>query len=259
MISNYTFEELNSFLDSKVNTYNNKDFINTDPIQFPHKYSNKQDIEISAFLTATITWGKRALIIESAKDMHEKMGSSPYDYIMGKGYERLGESNIHRTFFEHDMAYMCRGLHAIYNKYDDLELLFKSHLPANDRIWNSILVFRNYMIYANGEISCRSLKHISNPVKSACKRLHLALKWLVRNDGIVDLGLWKSISPAELQMPLDVHVTNIGRELGLLVRKQNDRKAVEELTTELRKYNPNDPTIYDFALFGIGEERSREK
>lgn len=247
-------EKMKEFLDSMAVYFNTPAFIETDPVQFPRRYKLKQDIEISAFLTATIAWGKRNLILKSAEKMHEKMGASPYDYIMGKGYERLGESNIHRTFFESDMAYLCRGLHAVYLQYDSCEWLFSSFPKTDDRLWKGISAFRELIFRANENYADRSLKHISNPAVSACKRLHLALRWLVRNDGIVDIGLWRQLLPSELFMPLDVHVAAVARKLGLLTRKQNDRKAVEELTANLRCFNPVDPVIYDFALFGVGEK-----
>jgi len=251
----YTFEEQKDILDLMAERFNTPDFIETDPIQFPRKYRLKQDIEISALLTATITWGKRSIILKSAARMHQIMGGSPYDYIMEKGYERLEHSNIHRTFFEDDMAYFCRGLHAIYQKQDSCESLFSSLPAGKDRVWEGINTFRTIIREANGELPCKSMKHISNPKASACKRLHLALRWLVRNDGIVDIGVWKNIYPSELQIPLDVHVVRTAHGLGLLSRKQNDRKAVEELTIRLQKFNTEDPILYDFALFGIGESK----
>ncbi|MDR2919304.1 MAG: TIGR02757 family protein [Tannerella sp.] len=251
----YSFQEIRDLLDLAAARFNTSEFIETDPVQFPRKYALKQDIEISAFLTATIAWGKRNLILKSAEKMHHIMGSSPYDYIMNQGYEKLSRNNIHRTFFEEDMAYLCRGLHAIYLQYDSCEPIFTVSKETMD-LWTGIMTFRKYMQEANGGYPAKSLKHISDPAKSACKRLHLALRWLIRNDGIVDIGLWKNVSPASLYIPLDTHVISVARSLGLLVRKQNDRKAVEELTNQLRLFNPEDPILYDFALFGLGESKS---
>jgi len=245
-------EELKDLLDLAAERFNTPEFIETDPIQFPRKYQLKQDIEISAFLTATITWGKRSLILKSAEKMFQIMGDSPFDYIMEKGYESLGQTNVHRTFFEQDMAYLCRGLHSIYLKHESCESLFSAEPTGDERLWNGLQVFREQIIKANDIFSHRSIKHISNPETAACKRLHLALKWLVRDDGIVDIGLWKDISPSELKIPLDIHVIRTAHNLGLLERKQNDRKAVEELTSNLKRFNPNDPVLYDYALFGLG-------
>lgn len=250
-----SFHELAELLNELVIRFNTPEFVETDPVQFPRQYTLKQDIEVSAFLTATITWGKRSIILKSADRMHRLMGISPYDFIMGKGYEDLEGNNIHRTFFEYDMAFICRGLHSIYQKYESIETLFSGLPTGHERIWNGLRFFRDHILTANGTMKNRSIKHISDPGASACKRLHLALKWLVRNDGIVDIGLWKNISPAELFIPLDIHVGNSARQLGLLKRKANDRDAVTELTENLRIFNPDDPVVYDFALFGIGEQK----
>ncbi|MDL2255245.1 TIGR02757 family protein [Parabacteroides sp. OttesenSCG-928-G06] len=253
MDSKYTFEEQSDLLNLAAERYNRPEFIASDPIQFPHRYQLKQDIEVSAFLTATITWGKRPLILKSAEKMHRIMGNSPYTYIMEGRYEKLGQANIHRTFFEHDMAYLCRGLYAIYREYESCEALFAAQPAGNDRLWQGLALFRDRIMQANDIFSQRSNKHISNPATAACKRLHLALKWLVRNDGIVDLGIWPNISPSELKIPLDIHVIRTSHQLGLLTRKQNDRKAVDELTANLKRFNPNDPILYDYALFGLSE------
>ncbi|MDH8700867.1 uncharacterized protein (TIGR02757 family) [Dysgonomonadaceae bacterium PH5-43] len=250
-------EELKYQLDLLVEKFNTPDFVAHDPVQFPRRYSLKQDIEISAILTATIAWGKRTMILRSAEKMHDIMGSSPYDYIMQEGYKALGKSNVHRTFFEDDMAYLARGLNNLYNTYDSIEDLFSALPNECDRMWQGISSLRNIIISANENYPQKSIRHISNPdANSACKRMHLALKWLVRKDGIVDIGVWKNISPSELYIPLDVHVGNTARQLNMLKRKQNNRKSVEEITEQLRMFNPNDPVIYDFALFGLGESKS---
>jgi uncharacterized protein (TIGR02757 family) len=176
------------------------------------------------------------------------MGESPYAFILSEAYETLGSANIHRTFFEHDLLYLCRGLNACYSTLGkSLEPVFAD----SKDLWTGISEFRRMLASANGGTYS---KHVSNPdTQSACKRLHLALRWLVRNDGIVDAGLWHTISPSKLFIPLDVHVGRISRQLGLLARNQNDRKSVEALTAILREYCPEDPVKYDFALFGIGE------
>lgn len=236
-------------LDELRAKYNVKSFIENDPIQFAHQYRDLKDKEVVAFLVATITWGKRPMILKSATKMLSWMGNSPYDYIMNQSYETLGNENIHRTFFESDFIYLCRGLRAIYQSQDSIQPLFSQ---ASD-MWNGIINFRNIIVTANGGLDS---KHISNPEKkSACKRLHMALRWLVRDDGIVDLGVWKDIEPASLFIPLDTHVARVSRELGLLKRASNDKKAVEELTAQLVVLDAKDPISYDFALFGWGEDR----
>jgi uncharacterized protein (TIGR02757 family) len=194
--------------------------------------------------------------------MFQIMGESPYDYVISGGWKKLKKACIHRTFFGHDLAYYCKGFRACYTQYGGLEKLFAS---AND-IFDGIKLFRQIMAAGNvaasgkkpkdGGVAVYS-KHVANPEKnSACKRINLALRWLVRGDGIVDLGLWKSVSPAKLYIPLDLHVSRTARKLGLLERKSNDRKAVEILTGKLREFCPEDPVKYDFALFGIGMEGS---
>lgn len=236
-------------LDELRAKYNVPQFIENDPVQFAHRYTSLQDIEIVSFIIATISWGKRPMILKSAERILSIMGNSPYDYIMSKGYESLQTANLHRTFFEDDLAYYAKGLNTLYQSHSSLEPIF-----ANESsLWDGIASFREAIAKANGGVGS---KHISNPSKgSACKRLFMGLRWLVRNDGIVDLGVWKTISASQLYIPLDTHVARVSRELGLLERKSNDRKAVELLTESLRKLDSNDPISYDFALFGWGEDR----
>ncbi len=229
--------------------YNRREFIENDPVQFPHRYTLLQDVEIVCFLIATISWGNRQSILNSGERLLALMGDSPFDYILSEGYKTLTNKNIHRTFFESDLAYYCKGLKSLYTEYNSLEKLF----AESGDLWSGISNYREKIALANGGVNS---KHISNPLKnSACKRLHMALRWLVRRDGVVDLGLWRSISPASLSIPLDTHVARISRELGLLTRKSNDKKAVEELTNKLLDLDPIDPISYDFALFGWGENR----
>jgi len=233
-----------------------------DPVQFPHRYSAKPDREIAAFLAATIAWGRRDLILKSAETMFSLMGPSPYTFIIEEKYRKIEIANkrdkgrsIHRTFFENDLLYLCKGFRACYAKYDSLEALF-----ANGRdVWEGISLFRETMATGNSVASRAKTKrpvyskHIANPeAGSACKRLNLALRWLVRREGPVDMGLWKSISPSSLFIPLDLHVGRTARFLGLLERKSNDRKAVISLTEKLREFCPEDPVKYDLALFGYG-------
>ena len=241
--------DIKGYLDELVAKNNTEAFIKDDPVQFPHRFSDLRDIEIVSFLVATIAWGNRKMILNNANKMLEIMGKSPYDYVMSGGFEKLDDGKcVHRTFFNRDFKYYCRGLKAICGK--SLEDVF-----YNDEhdMWKGIQNFRDLMAEANGMTS----KHISNPCcdapmkGSACKRLHMALRWLVRNDGIVDLGIWKRLNPKDLMIPLDVHVARVSKELGLLERKSNDRLAVELLTARLRDFDKEDPVKYDFALFGV--------
>jgi len=225
------------------------DFIPLDPLQFPKRYSKREDIEIAAFLSATIAWGRRDLILRSAEKMFALMGKSPYEFVMSGAYKKLKNRNIHRTFFESDLNYFCRGFERCYTKYKNLEEIFSSQ----ENVWEGIALFRGEMAKANKNIFS---KHISNPGSkdkngSACKRLNLALRWLVRK-GPVDIGLWKKIKPCDLYIPLDIHVMRTARSLSLLERKLNDKKAVIELTQRLRGFCAEDPVKYDFALFGMG-------
>lgn len=243
-------EDIKGYLDSLVAKNNTEAFIKDDPVQFPHRYSSIQDIEIVSFLVATIAWGNRKMILNNSNKMLAITGNSPYDYVMSDGWKKLEPDKcIHRTFFNSDFIYYCKGLKSIYQKHSTLEDLF----AISSNTWEGIQHFRNLMTEANGETS----KHISNPScdnrkkGSACKRLHMALRWLVRNDGIVDLGIWKRLSPKDLMIPLDVHVARVSRNLGLVERKSNDRLTVEMLTSKLKDFDENDPVKYDFALFGV--------
>jgi len=261
------------------------DFIKDDPVKFPRRYKKREDIEIAAFLSATIAWGRRDIILKSAEKMFTLMGSSPYNYVMSGDYKNLKNKNIHRTFFENDLKYFCKGLKHIYTKYGNMENLFLaqeentkgSRRGAEDTeaqnektkgsrrgaeaqrkrmecdVWKGFYLLREEMAKANkGEYSI----HVSNAGTenengSACKKFNLALRWLVR-EGPVDLGLWKKIKPSALYIPLDVHVARTARKLGLIERKSNDKKTVIMLTEKLREFCPEDPVKYDFALFGIG-------
>ena len=247
-------EHLKAVLDEKLAIYNCKEFIKDDPISFPHSFSSRQDIEVAALLASIIAWGNRRMILASGRKMfHDIMHSAPYDFVTSGEWESLDDSiNIHRTFFVRDFKYICRGLKNIYAKYGTMETFF-----LDCTVWDGIERLRGELAAANGGETTR---HISNPVAqkgkpaSACKRMHMMLRWLCRKDGVVDLGIWNGVSPAGLMIPLDVHVARTARLLGLVTRKQNDRKTVEELTAQLRKLSPDDPVKYDFALFGIGVE-----
>lgn len=245
--------ELKEFLDEKVIQYNNQDFIESDPVQIPHLFTRKEDIEIAGFLSATIAWGNRKMIIKNSYRMMELMGNSPYDFVMShreNDLERF-ESFVHRTFNGQDFASFIRSLQHIYKNHNGLEGVFTKHQETNS-MQKSIHEFKK--IFFEIDHLTRTQKHISDPLNnSAAKRINMYLRWMVRQDTKgVDLGIWKNISPAKLSCPLDVHSGNVARKLGLLSRKQNDGKALAELDLNLRKLNPNDPVKYDFALFGLG-------
>lgn len=255
--------DLKITLESLVARYNTMAFTENDPVLFPRRFlgKSKQDIEIAAFLASTITWGNRKQIMRGCQKMlFEIMGGKPYDFVMQGGWKHIDPNcNIHRTFFGRDLAYMCEGLRFAYwvgGSYDTLEYVF---MERDYDVWAGFSLLRELFADANGKHS----KHFPNPQGnshkggSACKRLNLMLRWLCRQDGIVDLGVWHNLTPDKLMIPLDVHVARIGRELGLITRKSNDRKTVEELTQRLADFDPKDPCKYDFALFGYGEQQKR--
>ncbi|WP_372745054.1 TIGR02757 family protein [Lutibacter sp.] len=248
-----TKTELKEFLDEKVNQYNNTNFIESDPIQIPHLFSLKEDIEISAFLTATIAWGNRTMIIKNAHKMIEFMGNSPFDFVMNHTEDNLDSFDhfVHRTFNIDDFKYFIKALQHIYNKHQGLETIFQKW-ATKDSIQPAIHQFKT--IFFEIDHLPRTEKHISDPLKgSAAKRINMFLRWMVRQDTKgVDFGIWKSISPSILSCPLDVHSGNVARKLGLLTRKQNDAKALAQLDKNLRKLDKLDPVKYDFALFGLG-------
>ncbi|MDI6047610.1 TIGR02757 family protein [Flavobacterium yafengii] len=245
--------ELKSFLDEKVIQYNTLDFIESDPVQIPHLFSQKEDIEIAGFLSATIAWGNRKMIIKNSHKMMDLMGNAPYDFVMShteKDLERL-ETFVHRTFNGQDFASFIRSLKNIYENHNGLESVYAKNQELKT-MQNSISEFKKTFFEIPHQI--RTQKHISDPLNnSAAKRINMYLRWMVRQDTKgVDLGIWKSISPASLSCPLDVHSGNVARKLGLLTRKQNDAKALAELDLRLREFDPIDPVKYDFALFGLG-------
>jgi uncharacterized protein (TIGR02757 family) len=248
-----TKSELKEFLDEKVIQYNNPKFIESDPIQIPHRFSSKEDIEISAFLTATIAWGNRKMIIKNASGMMELLGNSPYDFIMQHDDNQLNSLNnfVHRTFNGIDFTFFIRSLKNIYENHDGLESLFAKNAEETS-LQSSIHHFKKVFFEINHP--SRTTKHISDPSKgSSAKRINMFLRWMIRDDNCgVDFGIWKSLSPALLSCPLDVHSGNVARKLGLLNRKQNDAKALFELDINLRKMDARDPSKYDFALFGLG-------
>ena len=245
--------ELKSFLDEKVLQYNTLDFIESDPVQIPHLFTLKEDIEIAGFLSATIAWGNRKMIIKNSHKMMDLMGNAPYDFVMSHSdndVEKL-ESFVHRTFNGIDFTTFIKGLHNIYTNHQGMEQVFSKHQETNS-LQKSISEFKK--LFFEIQHQTRTQKHISDHLNnSAAKRINMYLRWMIRQDNKgVDLGIWKNISPSKLSCPLDVHSGNVARKLGLLSRKQNDGKALFELDQNLRKFDKNDPSKYDFALFGLG-------
>ena len=243
------FNELKDFLDFKANQYENSIFIESDPIQIPHRFTKKEDIEITAFIMATIAWGNRKSIITNGHKLLTIMGESPYDFVLNYSSKK-DFTFVHRTFNAEDLDFFFRSLNQIY-KNGDLEKAFSVNsdfIGLKGRIHN----FRTQFLSIQHQ--SRSQKHVSNPMaNSACKRLVMFLRWMVRDSKKgVDFGIWNSISTSELYIPLDVHTGNIARKLGLLSRTQNDWTTNEELILKLREFDSVDPAKYDFALFGLG-------
>ncbi|MGB1283478.1 MAG: TIGR02757 family protein [Polaribacter sp.] len=245
--------ELKEFLEEKCILYNNPKFIESDPIQIPHQFSLKEDIEIAAFLTATIAWGNRKMIIKNASKMMDLLGNSPYDFVMNHKNHHLDSFHnfVHRTFNHIDFQFFIKSLKNIYTNHAGLE----NALSIQDTTHNyQTAIHRFKQLFFEIQHPQRTQKHISDPLKnSAAKRINMFLRWMVRSDNKgVDFGIWKTHHPANLSCPLDVHSGNVARKLNLLKRKQNDWKAVTELDTSLRNFDKNDPSKYDFALFGLG-------
>lgn len=246
-------DELKAFLDEKVIQYNTLDFINSDPIQIPHLYNLKEDIEIAGFLAATIAWGNRKMIIKNSHRMMEIMGNSPYDFVINHKEHHLEQLDgfVHRTFNSIDFTHFIKALKHIYTHHKGLESVFQKQQSSTSL---QPAIHELKQLFFEIEHPIRTTKHISDPLKgSAAKRINMYLRWMIRKDITgVDFGIWKNISPSLLSCPLDVHSGNVARKLGLLTRKQNDAKALTELDTNLRKMDPVDPVKYDFALFGLG-------
>jgi uncharacterized protein (TIGR02757 family) len=243
-------QRLFDLLEENYLRFNQFHFIEDDPISIPHQFKQKQDIEISAFLSAIIAWGQRKTIIRNAKKMMELMDQSPFDFIVNHREKELApfRTFVHRTFNGDDLIYFIHALRMIYSQHPSMENSFLNGSDMKERISNFKRAF------FQDEHLKRTEKHLADPLKSSsAKRLNMFLRWMVRKDNKgVDFGIWDQITSAELMLPLDIHTATVGRKLKLLKRKQNDWKAVEEITKSLRLFDPKDPVKYDYALFGMG-------
>lgn len=247
------YDEVEQLLNERATRYNHTDFIETDPIQIPHRFTRKEDIEIAAFLSATIAWGNRKMIIKNATKLMGLMNNSPYEFVMNAEIKRERFANFaHRTFNAEDAHFFVLSLSNIYKNHGGLEAIFAEGYHKNNDILDALSHFRTRFLELAH--STRVEKHVANIAKnSSAKRLNMFLRWLVRKDNNgVDFGLWDSIPASALLLPLDVHTGEVSRALGILKRKQNDLKSVIEVTEKLRTLDPEDPIKYDFALFGIG-------
>ncbi len=251
-------QNLKEFLDQKVEQYNRPDFITLDPISIPHRFSKKEDIEISGFFAAILAWGQRKTIINKCLELFKMMDDAPHDFMMNHQEEDLKPflNFKHRTFNDIDTLYFVHFLSWFYKKHNSLEEAFvvgqSSHLYTMEKI----LIGFQELFFSLPDSPQRTRKHIATPArKAACKRINMFLRWMVRtDDNGVDFGLWKKISPSQLICPCDLHVDRVGRKLGLISRKQTDWLTALELTEKLREFDASDPVKYDFALFGLGVE-----
>lgn len=240
-----------------MSLYNQRNFIEGDPISIPHRFVKKEDVEIAGFWTAMLSWGQRKTIISKATELFGMMDNSPHDFILnGKqsDWQRL-EVFKHRTFLADDTFYFMEALKAVYQQFDSLEDAFiPEEGPSGklDFMYHSLTHFHAYF-FSRAKGLDRTKKHIPSPSRgSTCKRLHMFLRWMVRQDDRgVDLGIWKKIFPESLMIPYDVHVDRVARTLNLVTRKQTDWKTVEEITAACRYLDPHDPAKYDYALFGL--------
>ncbi len=248
------FEEMKDFLEEKYLRFNQPEFIENDPVSIPHMFSHRQDIEVAGFLTATIAWGRRDQIIKSAKELMRRMGMRPYAFLMEADTEDIETFNdyYYRTFQGQDCMFFLNSLKSIYSQYESLEDILDKSLQRGESMKDALASFRSGFFAPQHEK--RTEKHFADVNRGgAGKRLNMFLRWMVRNDQRgVDFGIWSRLPVSELFIPLDLHSGNIARKLGLLKRKANDWKAVEELTGVLRLFDDSDPVKYDFALFGLG-------
>jgi len=247
--------ELKCFLDEKYFQFNNYNFIEEDPIKIPHEFSSPKDIEIAGLFASVIAWGNRKSIIKSGYSLMERMDNSPSSFI--RHFDKSDLKNFngfkHRTFNEIDLATFCYSLQNILKEHESLGLYFKSQFEKTKSQAHVLSAFKNRFFH--NPYAIRSKKHLPDPLKgSAAKRICMYFRWMIRKDEFgVDFGIWNAlISPSLLHLPLDIHTSNVGRSLGLLKRKQNDWKAVDEITKKLKSLCPEDPVKYDFSLFGLG-------
>lgn len=256
MIVPKKFKTLRDFLEEKAAVYNRPAFIEHDPVRIPHRYKLKQDIEISGFVAAILAWGQRKTIINKCTEFFALMDNAPYDFVLNHSEEDLKPflNFRHRTFNAIDALYFIEFFRWYYQQYDSLEEAFIMGLNGNSRDMTQGLIRFRHLFFSLPHFPERTRKHIATPERnSACKRINMFLRWMVRKDDCgVDFGIWSGIRPDQLVCPCDLHVDRVGRYLGLITRKQTDWQTALELTQNLKKFDPKDPVKYDFALFGLG-------
>lgn len=246
--------EVKQLLDDAYQEFNTPDFISSDPISIPHLFSKQQDIEIMGLWAALLAWGQRTTILNKCHELISLMDGAPHDFMINHHEKDLKRflSFKHRTFNTTDTLYFIRFLSSYYKDHFSLEEAFSNSISASETSVEKGLIQFHELFFSLEDAPERTRKHVATPVrKSACKRLNMFLRWMVRKD-VIDFGLWKSIDKSQLVCPLDVHVERVARKLGLLHRKQTDWLAARELTENLKKFSPEDPVKYDISLFGLG-------
>lgn len=243
----------------KTEQYNQPGFIENDPVSVPHAFSKKQDIEIAGLFAAVFAWGQRKTIINKCKELLSRMDNAPHDFVLHHSEADLKKmvDFRHRTFNGVDTLYFIEFLKSYYTAHDSLENAFR--VSTDDASVENGLINFHTTFFSLHDHPLRTKKHVPTPArKSTCKRLVMYLRWMVRSDSKgVDFGIWKTISPAQLVCPCDVHVERVARKLKLIKRKQTDWLTALELTQTLRMFDATDPVKYDFALFGLGLEGYR--
>lgn len=215
-------------------TYNNPKYFETDPIIFPKRFSdlyqngkaNIQDIEIAGIIAAHLAWGRRDMIVRDCNRALEEMNWRPYDYI-SNGEFKMGKESLHRTISWNDFHNICSNLAKYYQNNNSLEGLKTSEIRT--------------LIYGQKQ-------ELENN-RAANKKIRMFKRWMVRNDGVVDLGIWKNSSPADLIIPVDVHVHRSAIRMNITSRRSIDHKTATDITNYLKTIFPDDPCLGDFALF----------
>ncbi|MCJ8166642.1 TIGR02757 family protein [Pontibacter sp. E15-1] len=256
-MTQYTLATVETLLDDRVAQYNQPAFIPNDPVSIPHRFTKKQDIEISGFFAAILAWGQRKTIINNCLRLMDLMDNAPHDFVLHHREQDLPRflGFKHRTFNDTDLLYLLHFFQEYYRQHESLETAFTG--PGDGILTQKVrLTHFHELVFSLEDAPQRTRKHIATPArKSACKRLNMYLRWMVRkDDGGVDFGLWDSLPMADLICPCDVHVERVARRLGLITRKGMDWETAEELTAHLRAFDPEDPVKYDYALFGLGVE-----
>jgi uncharacterized protein (TIGR02757 family) len=252
-------QRLKPWLDEWVKHIERPSYIQNDPVSFMHAFDSKDDQALAGFFAAIMAWGRRDIVLAKVQDLLERMNHRPAAFI--RSYSEADAAVFdgfkHRTFKPADMHWITKTLQRILQIHGSLEAFWSfCYKQAREENSELIAVFHHQFFGMHDAIPRRTRKHVSNPDKgSACKRLYMYLRWVIRNDSPVDPGIMNFMDPSELIVPLDVHAARQARVVGLLGRTYNDWKAAQELTENMRMLDPSDPAKYDYALFGIGIEK----